>query len=204
MAEVGGLGEAAEAVLRLRAEHARLTRQVAEAEEEFVRRVAAAHAANQLGRAGMAAAYELVRAWGTTNGTGGPDRWAARIGRGETAMARSTRSTPNGADGASWEGHTGWEGLRGSPHPPVGAHVAYALFGPDKAPVHIGWTARFLPRVKALHVEGLVWASWLARLCATRRDCIDAKQDLVDLYGLPGATPVNHPETTNPAPPPAK
>jgi hypothetical protein len=157
LANVPGLDEDVDAVLELHAQHARLAERIAAAEDEFIRRVAAAYKAGKLDWIGLIAAYDQVREWSKTNGLGTfVDRWAAHIGYDRNTLARYARSIPNSPDGTTWIGDTGWDSMGDSGYPPRGRPVAFVLFGNGKVPIHIGFTEQFRGRVKALHHSGLV------------------------------------------------
>jgi cold shock CspA family protein len=176
-----------DAVLTLHGEHALLLERVAAAEDEFIRRVAAAHHAGELDWRGLSAAYDQVREWNKTNGLGSfVQRWMAHVHYDRNTLARYAKAVPNGDDGRSWNGDTGWEGIdKAKVVPPKGMAVGFVLFGNGGAPVYIGFTEQSRARVKSLHRGGLVWQSWVAHLCDGREDAIEVRRQLIKKYGEP-------------------
>lgn len=115
LANVPDLQANVDAVLTLHDEHARLLERVAAAEDEFIRRVDAAHQAGDLDWRGLATAYDQVREWNKTNGLDScVQRWMAHVHHDHNTLARYAKAVPNGNDGRSWNGDTGWEGIDNS------------------------------------------------------------------------------------------
>ena len=187
LAHVPDLDQTVEAVAGLHAEHARLLECIAAAEDEFIKKIAAAHKAGQLDWRGLASAYDQVREWSTTNGLGSfVERWTAHVDYDRNALTRLARAVPNGEDGRSWTGSTGWAGMEEAKDlPPRRLAVGFVLLGNGGVPVHIGFTEQFRNRVKSLHREGLVWESWVAHLCDDRQSAVEVRRELIKKYGEP-------------------
>lgn len=148
----------------------------------------------------MAAAYDQVRGWSKTNGLGSfVERWTAHVDYDRNALTRFARAVPNGEDGKSWTGNTGWAGMEEATDPPPRRlAVGFVLFGNGGVPVHVGFTEQFRNRVKSLHREGLVWESWSAQLCDGRQDAVEVRRELIKKYGELNVA--GHPAAHAPAP----
>ncbi|WP_143267181.1 hypothetical protein [Amycolatopsis thailandensis] len=186
LADVPGLGDVLASVVTLHREHANLRDRIIAAEDDYLRRIAAAHQAGQVDWKGLISAYEQFRAWSKDNGLGTfRDRWEAHIQYDRSALTRYAGAMPQGPDGMTWTGNTGFDGLDSKSCPQRGMDVAFVLFRGGGTPVFIGFTSQFRLRLKKLATDGLIWDSWLARLCDARQDAVEVRRELVKQYGEP-------------------
>lgn len=198
LTRVDGIDSAVDTVAHLHAEHADLLQRIVDAEDEYLRRVAAGHHADAVDWHGLIAAYEQVRTWSKTNGIGRfTDRWEKHFPYTYNRLTQLAQAMPNDPGGKSWSGNTGWAGLDGAVCPQRGTPVAFVLFGNAGVPVHIGYTEQFYSLVRRLSRNGLHWESWFAQLCDNRRHAIEARRELVARYGEPNvaaqANPAHQP-----------
>lgn len=135
---------------------------------------------------GLISAYEQFRAWSKDNGLGTfRDRWEAHIQYDRSTLARFAGAMPTESDGNTWTGNTGFDGLDARSCPQRGMNAAFVLFRGGETPVFIGFTSQFRTRLKTLDRGGLIWDSWLARLCDARQDAVEVGRELVKRYGEP-------------------
>ncbi len=156
----------------------RLSAEQLDAENDYIRLAAAAHAAGHLDWHGLVEVYERIRAGGRP---GYSQRWLEHIPHDLNTMRRYAAYAPSTEDG-TWSGESGWEGLRGHRFPPNGIHVAYVLFSPAGPPIHISFTFKFRSCVKRLHRGGLQWDAWKAWPAANRSDSVALRRQLAERY----------------------